>query len=60
MKTYGGGLFAPLSKRDFLHLKRQFGQIIPANPLGDVSVWARARHSIRTRDDIQREKGLDH
>lgn len=72
--TYGGGLFAPLSRRDFLALRRQFLEIIPINPRcihqgrdvvdlkchGYGDVYAMARHAVRTRDDIEREKGLDH
>lgn len=73
--SYGGGLFAPLSGRDFRELRAQFRQIIPkANPRcphegtdsGDFEchgygeAYSKARHRMRTRDDIAREKGLDH
>lgn len=56
--SYGGGLFEMLPRRDFLQLCHQF-QVKPEQRC-QGHVWARARHAVRTRDDIRREKEFDH
>lgn len=67
--TYGGGLFAPLDYRTFRELRARF---VPVNPncphvgiLAGVSdpachgggiEWTYSRHSVQTRDDLDRER----
>lgn len=53
MRTYGGGLFAPVSWKDFKALYKQFA------PEGDGQGrhWRHARHRVLTRKEIARERG---
>lgn len=47
--SYGGGLFEPLSIRDFQKLMEKF------NPKRETWQWPYARHCVRTRQDTKQK-----